>query len=120
MILTTSRHQVRFVILPIVGVAGRLRLEGGDACARKNAHGVDLNRNWPLGWKRVPNRHDEEFGGDAPLSEVESQAVRTQAPTGESRAGVQGGETSDGGGWPPGEEPWVASWAHDPGAWWML
>jgi murein peptide amidase A len=51
-----------------------------DGCARGtrgNAHGVDLNRNFPSNWSRIGRRGDLQYSGPGPLSEPESRyAVR--------------------------------------------
>lgn len=48
--------------------------DGHAAGTRQNAHGVDLNRNFGRGWRRLPRgRH---WAGPRPLSEPESRAVR--------------------------------------------
>ena len=44
--------------------------DGLAAGTRQNAHGVDLNRNWPAGWAHTG------VSGTRPLSEPESQALR--------------------------------------------
>lgn len=38
-------------------------MENGNVCLRKTLGGVDLNRNWPVGWKALQAGH-EEYGGD--------------------------------------------------------
>jgi predicted deacylase len=39
---------------------------------RQNAHGVDLNRNWPHAWARLSGMY---YSGRAPLSEPETRAL---------------------------------------------
>jgi len=49
-----------------------------DGCARGtrgNAHGVDLNRNFPSNWSAVGQRGDLQWSGPKPLSEPESRYV---------------------------------------------
>jgi protein MpaA len=50
--------------------------DGLASGTRQNAHGVDLNRNWPVGW--VPNGRpwDGYYSGPRPLSEPENRAMR--------------------------------------------
>jgi protein MpaA len=50
--------------------------DGLAAGTRQNAHGVDLNRNWPTDW--VPNGRpwDGYYSGPRPLSEPENRAMR--------------------------------------------
>ncbi len=50
--------------------------DGLAAGTRQNAHGVDLNRNWPAAW--VPNGRpwDGAYSGPRPLSEPENRAMR--------------------------------------------
>jgi murein peptide amidase A len=47
-----------------------------DGCARgtrQNAHGVDLNRNFPSNWGRIGKRGSFQWSGPRPLSEPESR-----------------------------------------------
>jgi murein peptide amidase A len=49
-----------------------------DGCARgtrQNAHGVDLNRNFPSNWTRIGARGSFQWSGPRPLSEPESRYV---------------------------------------------
>jgi protein MpaA len=48
--------------------------DGVRADRRANAHGVDLNRNFPYRW-RPSSTSSLEYGGPRPLSEPESRAV---------------------------------------------
>jgi protein MpaA len=50
--------------------------DGLAAGRRQNAHGVDLNRNWPTAW--VPNGRpwDGYYSGPRPLSEPENRAMK--------------------------------------------
>jgi protein MpaA len=50
--------------------------DGLAAGTRQNAHGVDLNRNWPVAW--VPNGRpwDGYYAGPRPMSEPENRAMR--------------------------------------------
>ena len=49
--------------------SGRALAEGGALCERKNGHGVDTNRNWPVHWgfKEPDYNPAEEFPGEAPF-----------------------------------------------------
>jgi hypothetical protein len=49
--------------------------DGHDADQRKNAHGVDLNRNFPVGWSSAEPPSSGYYGGPEPFSEPESKAV---------------------------------------------
>ena len=46
----------------------------GSLAIRQNARGIDLNRNFPRGWRRSP-RGSRYYGGRRPLSQPESRAA---------------------------------------------
>ena len=46
--------------------------DGSAARTRQNAHGVDLNRNFPFGWRPLDGTYES---GPGPMSEPESQAL---------------------------------------------
>jgi protein MpaA len=50
--------------------------DGAQAGTRKNAHGVDLNRNFPVAWSAAEEPDSGYYGGPKPFSEPESRAVR--------------------------------------------
>lgn len=49
--------------------------DGGASNTRQNARGVDLNRNWPVGWAGGGRAFDTYFPGAAPVSEPESREL---------------------------------------------
>jgi protein MpaA len=51
--------------------------DGVAAGTRQNAHGVDLNRNWPTAWVHNGVPWDGYYSGPRPMSEPENRAMRT-------------------------------------------
>ena len=66
--LALLRTNVRLVLVPLVNPWGH------DTNSRHNHAGVDINRNFPDGWM-LGTPGTTTYGGPAPLSEAESQAV---------------------------------------------
>ena len=56
-------------VIPMENEAGRGMVEGGTLCERKNARGVDTNRNWDIHWGFREKDYDpsEEFPGHKPF-----------------------------------------------------
>jgi murein peptide amidase A len=50
--------------------------DGLAAGTRQNAHGVDLNRNWPTAWVHNGRPWDGYYAGPRPMSEPENRAMR--------------------------------------------
>jgi MYXO-CTERM domain-containing protein len=69
-------------VIPVLNPDGYVYSWQGDRYWRKNTrggYGVDLNRNWGYAWGGAgasPNPSDENYHGDGPFSEPETQIVR--------------------------------------------
>lgn len=68
-LLEALRFNVNFIIIPIVNPSGWI------AFTRQNGNGVDINRNFPYNWT-LSVKGDSQYGGEYPLSELESQYVK--------------------------------------------
>jgi protein MpaA len=65
---------------PIAGidlwVIDDLNPDGVAAATRQNAHGVDLNRNFPWRWRAAGRPGDQQYPGARPLSEPEARLAQ--------------------------------------------
>ena len=59
----------------VLWILDDLNPDGAARHTRQNAHGVDLNRNFPRRWRPLGRRGDAQYSGPAPLSEPESRAA---------------------------------------------
>lgn len=68
--LEVLRNNVEFLIIPVVNPTGYNKF------TRKNDNGVDLNRNWPVGfgWQSA-DPSSPYYGGAAPIDQLESQYI---------------------------------------------
>lgn len=76
-ILPRLEHTV-IKVIPMENVHGRVKVEAGDLCERKNGRGVDTNRNWEVDWGKKEKDYDpnEEYPGTAPFSEPETRILK--------------------------------------------
>jgi protein MpaA len=82
-------HGTECAGVPVVGRLGRVRLgsgihlwllpvlnpDGRRLGVRQNGRGVDLNRNFPTGWRPDGERWSTQYPGPRPFSEPESRAA---------------------------------------------
>lgn len=75
-ILTKMRHRMRFVVVPCFNPYGISQTSAGGSVQRRNANGVDLNRNFPNAWATggSTNPSADNYRGPSPASEAETQA----------------------------------------------
>ena len=67
-----------FYVMPMVNPDGIAICQAGNRSYKANANGVDINRNFPVGWYEIPAEPVKgQYKGTAPLSEVESTLLKT-------------------------------------------
>ena len=59
-----------------IWIVHHLNPDGFRLNVRQNARGVDLNRNWPAGWRPIGRRWDLSYSGPKALSEPETRIAR--------------------------------------------
>lgn len=67
--LIDLRRNCHFIVVPIVNHYGCTNY------VRKNANGVDLARNFEVDFVKMTNTESNEYGGTAPLTELECQYI---------------------------------------------
>lgn len=94
--LQTWKPDKRVTIIPVLNVWGRKYVEAGHPCQRKNSRGVDTNRNYQMRANtHAYAKNSEEWEGEKPLSEKESQLVSSLLLNGVQRyVNVHSGEKS--------------------------
>ncbi len=68
--LRTAPLHADLWIVPTLNPDGTVHL------TRQNSRGVDLNRNWPVGWRRVGRPWSTYYSGRTPYSERETRVGR--------------------------------------------
>lgn len=74
-LLEYLRFNVELVFIPLANPYGFNVQDSGNSWGRQNSNGVDLNRNFELGWT-IGTVGTKTYGGPSPFSEVETQYVK--------------------------------------------
>ena len=69
-VLELLRWNFHFIVIPA------LNPWGYNANERKNSNGVDLNRNFPNGWRTGNDPSARDYPGPSPASEIETQLMQ--------------------------------------------
>ena len=78
-ITTRLRSEYRDISKVELWIVETVNPDGVARHTRKNAHGVDLNRNFGEDWSGAAPPSSADYGGPRPFSEPESRAVRDLA-----------------------------------------
>lgn len=75
--LESLRWNVHFIVIPVLNPWGLdyASDDGQISGTRKNSSGVDINRNMPKNWRLISDTDSSTYGGEEPLSEIETQFV---------------------------------------------
>ncbi len=77
--LAATRRLARMGTPPkgsVIWIVHQVNPDGARRGVRQNARGVDLNRNFPAGWRAGGRPWDGEYPGTRPFSEPETRAIR--------------------------------------------
>jgi len=93
-----------------VFVVENLDPDGSAAATRLNGRGVDLNRNFPSGWKPIGQRGSAEYSGPRPFSEPEARLAARIVNELRPRVTIWFHQIRSGG-------PFVRAWGHGAPGW---
>ena len=74
--ITRELQRARLPARTHLWIVDNLNPDGFAVGVRQNGRGVDLNRNFPSGWRPIGRRWDPQYSGPRPFSEPETRAAR--------------------------------------------